>query len=75
MGEYRARKIHQVDPTTGKVLRSNESNCFVTGVAWLGNELWHATWEATKASYGAWTRSPARRWRVMSWFAAFCGLK
>jgi glutamine cyclotransferase len=45
VGEYRARRIHQIDPDTGKVLRSIESNRFVTGVTWLGDELWHATWE------------------------------
>jgi hypothetical protein len=45
VGEYRARKIHQIDPATGKVLRSIESNRFVTGVTWLRDELWHATWE------------------------------
>jgi outer membrane protein assembly factor BamB len=45
VGEYRARRIHQIDPATGKVLRSIDSNRFVTGVTWLGDELWHATWE------------------------------
>ncbi len=45
VGEYRARKIHQIDPETGRVLRSIDSNRFVTGVTWLGKELWHATWE------------------------------
>lgn len=45
VGQYRERKIHQVDPDTGKVLRTIQSNRFVTGVTWLGNELWHATWE------------------------------
>ena len=45
MGRYRDRKILQLDPDTGKVLRSIESNRFVTGVSWFGNELWHATWE------------------------------
>lgn len=45
VGEYRARKIHQVDPATGAVLRSIESNRFVTGVTWAGRELWHGTWE------------------------------
>jgi glutamine cyclotransferase len=49
VGEYRARKIHQVDPSTGKVLRSIESNRFVTGVTWLGDELWHATWEGDES--------------------------
>lgn len=45
VGEYRARKIHQVDPATGAILRSIESNRFVTGVTWVDGELWHATWE------------------------------
>jgi streptogramin lyase len=49
VGEYRARKIHQVDPVTGRVLRTIESNRFVTGVTWLGNELWHATWEGDES--------------------------
>ena len=49
VGEYRARKIHQVDPATGKVLRTLESNRFVTGVTWVGNELWHATWEGDES--------------------------
>ena len=45
VGEHRARKIHQIDPDTGKILRTLESNRFVTGVTWVGDELWHATWE------------------------------
>jgi len=45
VGEYRARKIHQIDPETGKVLRSIQSNRFVTGITWVDGELWHATWE------------------------------
>ncbi|MES2056317.1 MAG: DUF5074 domain-containing protein [Pseudomonadota bacterium] len=45
VGEYQARKIHQVDPKTGKVLRSIDSNRFVTGVTWADGDLWHGTWE------------------------------
>ncbi|MEC4592095.1 MULTISPECIES: Vgb family protein [Nitrospirillum] len=45
VGEYRARKIHQVDPDTGAILRSIETNRFVTGVTWVDGELWHGTWE------------------------------
>jgi streptogramin lyase len=45
VGEYRARKIHQLDPQTGEILRTIESNRFVTGVTWIECELWHATWE------------------------------
>ena len=43
VGQYRSRKIHQVDPDTGNVLRTIESNRFVTGVSWVDGELWHAT--------------------------------
>lgn len=49
VGEYRARKIHQVDPQTGTVLRTIDSNRFVTGVTWVEDELWHATWEGEES--------------------------
>jgi outer membrane protein assembly factor BamB len=45
VGEYRARKIHQIDAETGAVLRTIESDRFVTGVSWVSGELWHATME------------------------------
>ncbi|HZZ02963.1 glutaminyl-peptide cyclotransferase [Paraburkholderia sp.] len=45
VGRYRDRKIHQVDPQTGAILRTIESNRFVTGVTWNEGELWHGTWE------------------------------
>ena len=45
VGEYRARKIHQVDPKTGAILGTIESDRFVTGVTWVDHELWHGTWE------------------------------
>jgi glutamine cyclotransferase len=45
VGEYRERKIHQIDPETGAILRTIESNRFVTGVTWVDGELWHGTWE------------------------------
>jgi glutamine cyclotransferase len=45
VGQYRDRKIHQIDPQTGALLRSIESQRFVTGVSWLDGELWHGTWE------------------------------
>lgn len=45
VGEYRARKIHQIDPDTGAVLRTIESNRFVTGVTWVDGEMWHGTSE------------------------------
>ena len=43
--DYKGRKIHEIDPRSGVVLRTIESNRFVTGVTWVDGELWHATWE------------------------------
>ncbi|RJF95059.1 hypothetical protein [Noviherbaspirillum saxi] len=45
VGQYRDRKIHQIDPATGAIRRTIESNRFVTGVTWVDGELWHGTWE------------------------------
>jgi glutamine cyclotransferase len=45
VGQYRERKIRQIEPETGRVLRTIESNRFVTGVTWVDGELWHGTWE------------------------------
>jgi glutamine cyclotransferase len=45
VGQHRGRKIHQIDPLTGTVLRTIESNRVVTGVTWIDGELWHGTWE------------------------------
>jgi glutamine cyclotransferase len=49
VGCYRERKIHQIDPETGAILRIIESNRFVTGVTWVDGELWHATWESDES--------------------------
>lgn len=45
IGQHRDRRIHQVDPDTGKIHRTIESNRFVTGVTWVDGELWHGTWQ------------------------------
>jgi len=45
VGQHRGRKIHQVDPATGAILRTIESNRLVTGVSWIDGDLWHATWD------------------------------
>ncbi|MGV2864471.1 Vgb family protein [Achromobacter sp. ESBL13] len=45
VGQYQQRKIHQVDPETGRVLRTIDSNRYVTGVTWVDGQLWHGTWE------------------------------
>jgi len=49
VGHYRDKKIHQVDPQTGAILRTIESNRFVTGVTWVDGELWHGTWEGEES--------------------------
>ena len=49
VGQYRDRKIHQIDPGTGAILRTIESNRFVTGVTWVDGELWHATSEGDES--------------------------
>jgi outer membrane protein assembly factor BamB len=49
VGESRARKIHQIDPETGAILRTIESNRFVTGVTWVEGELWHGTREGDQS--------------------------
>jgi glutamine cyclotransferase len=49
VGQYRERKIHQINPLTGEVLRTIESKRFVTGVTWVEGELWHGTWEGEES--------------------------
>lgn len=49
VARYSDRKIHQVDAATGAVLRTVESNRFVTGVTWTNGELWHGTWEGDES--------------------------
>src|ERR1700737_3411505 len=43
VGQYRDRKIHQIDPATGAILRTIESNRFVTGGTWVARALGHGT--------------------------------
>ena len=49
VGDYRGRRIHQVDPETGAIRRTIESNSFVTGVTWVDGDLWHGTWEGEES--------------------------
>ncbi|MBU6955563.1 PQQ-binding-like beta-propeller repeat protein [Hahella sp. HN01] len=49
VGQYKNRRIHQLDPDTGEILSTIESNRFVTGVTWLDGELWHGTWEGEES--------------------------
>lgn len=45
VGQFQDRQILQLDPETGAVLRTIQSDRFVTGVTWIGDELWHGTWQ------------------------------
>lgn len=45
VGQYQGRKIYCIDPETGRILKTLESDRYVTGVTWDGDELWHGTWE------------------------------
>ncbi len=47
IGQYRDRKILQLDPETGAIKRTLRSDRFVTGVTWSDGELWHATSEGS----------------------------
>jgi glutamine cyclotransferase len=49
VGQYRERKIHQINPETGAIIRTIESNRFVTGVTWVDGQLWHGTWEGDES--------------------------
>jgi glutamine cyclotransferase len=49
VGQYQNRKIHQIDPQTGALISTIESNRFVTGVTWLDGNLWHGTWEGDES--------------------------
>jgi glutamine cyclotransferase len=46
MGLHRERKILQIDPETGRVLRTLDSARFVTGVTFADGDLWYGTYEA-----------------------------
>ena len=49
VGQYRDRRIHRIDPNTGAILRTIESDRFVTGVTWVDGEMWHGTWEGDES--------------------------
>jgi outer membrane protein assembly factor BamB len=45
VGQYLDRRIYAIDPETGAISKTIESDRFVTGVTWVDGDLWHATWE------------------------------
>jgi hypothetical protein len=46
VGQYRDRKIHQIDPQTRAILRTIESKRFFT---WIDGDLWHGTLEGDES--------------------------
>jgi outer membrane protein assembly factor BamB len=62
VGEYRERKIHQIDPETGAILRTITSDRFVTGVSWVDGTLWHGAGEGDQARCVVSTRQPVKCW-------------
>jgi hypothetical protein len=50
VAQHRSRKIIQIDPSSGAVLRTLESDRFVTGVTFVDTELWHGTGEDGQAA-------------------------
>jgi glutamine cyclotransferase len=49
VGQFKGRAIHQIDATTGKVLKTLRSDRFVTGVSFVDGDLWHGTFEEEKS--------------------------
>lgn len=49
VGQHRGRKILEIDPETGALRRTIESDRVVTGVTWVDGELWHGTWEGDES--------------------------
>jgi streptogramin lyase len=49
VGQYGGRRILKIDPETGRVLRTVQSDRLVTGVTFAGGELWHGAIEAGQA--------------------------
>jgi outer membrane protein assembly factor BamB len=45
IGQYQGRRILKIDPETGRVLRTVQSDRLVTGVTFADGELWHGAVE------------------------------
>ena len=52
VGQYRDRKIHQIDPETGAILRTSSAAASLRGLHGLTESFGTALWKATKASCG-----------------------
>ncbi|HEY1692962.1 MAG TPA: glutamine cyclotransferase [Polyangiaceae bacterium] len=49
VGQYEGRRILKLDPKTGRVLRTVQSDRLVTGVTFAEGELWHGAVQADRA--------------------------
>jgi glutamine cyclotransferase len=49
VAQYQGRRILKIDPETGRVLRTVQSDRLVTGVTFAGDDLWHGAVEAGQA--------------------------
>ena len=61
-GNIASGRSIRVDPETGAILRTIESNRFVTGVTWVDGELWHGTWEGDESDVRRIDPEPERCW-------------
>lgn len=49
VGQYEGRRILKLDPETGRVLRTVQSDRWVTGVTFAEGDLWHGAIEGERA--------------------------
>lgn len=48
IGQFNGRRILEVSPENGDILREIEVGRFVTGVTWSGSDLWHGSWDGDR---------------------------
>ena len=53
IGGFDDQRIVKVDPETGEILKTIEADRLVTGVSWIGDELWYGAWKSSTAPYEA----------------------
>lgn len=53
IGGFNDQRIVKVDPETGEILKTIEADRLVTGVSWIGDELWYGAWKSSTAPFEA----------------------
>jgi len=53
IGGFDDQRIVKVDPETGAVLKTIKADRLVTGVSWIGEELWYGAWKSTTTPFEA----------------------